>query len=238
VNSRTRRPELMDDPALPLAATARALADLETVHRWTGNAALWRLLLPLIAGGPPRQLLLDVGTGNGAVASEAVRRAAARGVELRAIGLDRKLAHLVIGHHHRHRQLRVAGDATALPFAEAAVDVACSTLFQHHFTLETGSRVLAEMRRVSRRGAVVVDLRCSRLGGALGRLVMALLRLGPVARYDGRLSLAQSWTLGDVRRAAPAAATRSLRRCWPFRWALELAPGTLAEGTRSSDPRH
>jgi hypothetical protein len=41
-----------------------------------------------------------------------------------------------------------------------------------------------------------------------------------------------------VRRAAPAAATRSLRRCWPFRWALELAPGTLAEGTRSSDPRH
>jgi SAM-dependent methyltransferase len=219
----------MDDPALPLAATARALEDLETVHRWVGNAALWRLLLPVLAGGPPRQLLLDIGSGNGVVAAAAVRRAAARGIELAAIGLDRKLAHLVIGRQEGHRQLRVVGDAAALPFVDAAVDVACSTLFQHHFTTAEGGRVLAEMSRVSRRAALVVDLRRSWLGTVLGRLVIALLGLGPVARYDGRLSLAQSWSLADVRRAAPATAVRSLRRRWPFRWALELAPAIPAE---------
>jgi len=229
------QPELMDDPGLALEPTERALRDIEKVHRWMGNGALWHLLLPALATGPRRQLVLDVGTGNGAVAAEARRRAARRGIELSSIGLDRKLSHLTLGRSHGHRQLRVVGDAAALPFADGAVEASFSTLFQHHFLPgalpEAGAQVLAEMRRVSRRAAIVVDIRRSRLGGLLGRLVLAMLRVGPVASHDGRLSLDQSWTLDDVRSAAPAAATRSLRRCWPHRWALDLAGG----GTTSND---
>jgi len=214
----------MDDPALPLADAERALRELGRVHRWVGNGGLWRQLLPVLARGPGRQRLLDVGTGSGQVAAEARRRAAAAGVALSVVGLDRKLAHLTIGRRAGFDQLRVVGDALALPFRDGAFDVATSVLFQHHFGSAAGRQVLAQMRRVVARAAVVVDIRRSRLGGALGRLVLRVLRMGPVTTYDGRLSLDQGWTLDEVRAAAPARAIVALRRRWPFRWALVLAP--------------
>jgi SAM-dependent methyltransferase len=224
----------MDDPKLPLPETERALRELGRVHRWVGNGGLWRQLLPVLARGPRGQRLLDVGTGDGQVAAAARRRAATRGVALRVVGLDRKLTHLTIGRRHGFDQLRVVGDALALPFRDGAVDVAISSFFQHHFDRTAGRKVLDEMRRVAGRAAIVVDIRRSRLGGALGRLVLTLLRMGPVTAHDGRVSLDQGWTLADVRACAPAGAVVALRRRWPFRWALELAPGGEAADTSHS----
>lgn len=219
------RPELMDDPGLPLGQAERALADLGRVHRWIGNAALWRQLAPVLLRGGRCQRLLDVGTGNGNVALEAAARAEHLGIRLRVIGVDRKLAHLILG-RCSHTGLRaVVAEARDLPFADGAVDVAISSYFQHHFDQAGGSRVLAEMRRVASRAAVVSDIRRSTLGGILGRVVLGLLRLGPVAAYDGRVSLDQSWTEREVRRTVPAQAIVELRRRWPFRWTLELRPG-------------
>ena len=95
-------------------------------------------------------------------------------------------------------------------------------LFHHHFDAADGRRVLAEMQRVAQRAVIVSDLRRSRLGGHLGRLVLALLRMGPITAVDGRLSLDQAWTRKQVRRSVPATAIVALRRRWPFRWVLEL----------------
>ncbi len=221
---RPLQPELMDDPALPLPQTERALRELGRVHRWVGNGSLWRHLLPVLSRGPRVQRLLDIGTGDGRVAAEARRRASARGIELRVVGLDRKLAHLTIGRRTGFDQLRVVGDALALPLRDGAVDVSISSFFQHHFDGTSGRRVFDEMRRVAGRAAIVVDIRRSRLGGVLGRLVLTALRMGPITAHDGRLSLDQGWTLDEVRASAPPDAIVTLRRRWPFRWALQLAP--------------
>jgi len=215
----------MDDPALGWAETEQALRELGRVHRWVGNGALWRQLMPALDGGGRRQRLLDVGTGNGEVAAEATRRAARRGIELRAIGLDRKLTHLTIGRRYGHRQLRIVGDALALPLRNGAVDISTSSLFQHHFDEPSGRQVLAEMYRVAERAVVVTDLRRSWLGGWLGRLVLRLLWMGPISSYDGRISLDQAWTLPEVERNLPPAASARLYRRWPFRWVLELRAG-------------
>jgi ubiquinone/menaquinone biosynthesis C-methylase UbiE len=217
----------MDDPSLPVPEAERALEELDRLHRWVGNGALWRQLVPRLRDGPGRQRLLDVGTGNGRVAAEARRRASALGVDLVVVGLDRKLSHLAIGRRQGVSQMRVVGDGLELPFRDGAVDVTVSSHFQHHFTHRPGSRVLAEMRRVAERAAIVVDIRRSRLGSLLGRVVLLLLRMGPVTAYDGRLSLDQAWTMTEVRRAVPTDALVELRRCWPFRWALELRSKTL-----------
>lgn len=211
----------MDRLDLPAAQAERALHDIGRVHRWTGIGAVDRALRRHL--GPGRQDLLDLGTGAGQVPALLARRTRRRGIDLWVVGVDRKLAHLLVGRRLATPQRRVVADAFALPFRDAAFDWSLSTLLFHHFEPSDNHRVLAQMRRVSRRGAIVVDLRRSALATALSRALLGLLRLGPVARHDGRLSLAQAWSLAEVRRLlAPEAV--ELERRWPFRFSLVLPP--------------
>ena len=210
--------ELMDRPDLPVADAERALADIERVHRFTGIGALRRAC----AGRLPERggRLLDLGTGTGYVPARLTRRRAHAVV----VGIDRKLAHLLAGRRRGIPQLRVVADATALPFRPRSFDGALSTLFFHHFDEATNERIVREMRRVSRHCVVVVDLRRTRWGRLLARLVLTALRLGPVAAYDGRLSVDQAWTLDEVRALIDGADILELRRRWPFRFSLVVRP--------------
>ncbi len=70
----------------------------------------------------------------------------------------------------------------------------------------------------------MVDLRRSRLAAALFRLLERLLAMGPVARYDGRLSLAQAWTPAEIDELCAGMPVRELKRRFPFRFSLVLDP--------------
>jgi SAM-dependent methyltransferase len=183
-----------------------------------------RTLLPRLLAGPREQFLLDVGTGSGEVAAGLARRAATAGRRVRLVGVDRKLAHLLAGGAGRPRQLRVVADARALPLADGAVDWSVSTLFFHHFEAADNLRILAEMRRTARRGAAVVDLRRSRFGAAVGRLLIPLTGAGLITRHDGRVSLTRCWPLARVRALVADLPVEELRRRFPFRFSLVL-PG-------------
>ena len=231
-DSRRLRPELMDDPALGLAETERALADLDRITRWTGGLLpIRRALARRLAAGPRRQRLLDLGTGSGLVPATLAATARRAGVRLLTVGCDRKLSHLLYGRRRGHRQVRVVARADRLPFAGGAFDWSLSTLLLHHFDRAENHLVLAEMRRVARAGAVVVDLRRSRLARLLFRPLAALLRMGPVARYDGLVSLEQAWTAAEVERFAAGLPVSELRRRFPFRFSLvvEAAGGGARE---------
>lgn len=212
----------MDRADLPLAAVERALHDIGRVHRAIGIGALRRALLPRL--GPGRHRVLDLGTGSGEVPALLARRAARRAIDLEVVGVDRKLSHLAAGRRLGFAQRRVVADAVALPFRDGSFAWSLSTLFFHHFGAEENRRVLAEMRRVSRRGAVVADLRRSPLATWISRGVLALLRPGPVASHDGRLSIEQAWSLAEVRELVPLQEVEELARRWPFRFSLVLKP--------------
>jgi ubiquinone/menaquinone biosynthesis C-methylase UbiE len=152
-------------------------------------------------------------------------RAQRRGTELEVTGLDAKIGHLLVGRSLDHRMRQVAAGARHLPFPPGAFDWTLCTLFLHHFSVADARLVLTEMRRVARRGAVVVDLRPSRLASLLFRLLSAALRLGPVASSDGRLSLRQAWSLRDVRALIGNLPVVELRRRFPFRFSLVLEAG-------------
>jgi ubiquinone/menaquinone biosynthesis C-methylase UbiE len=232
--------ELLDRHDLAPAATARSLAELDRVNRALLAALpLRRTLLPRLvsdasSGAPPCRLL-DLGTGSGEVAGGLARAAGRRGVRATVVGLDRKVAHLALGRRrmlahgrdprHGGRQLRVAGDAAALPFRDGAFAWSFSTLFFHHFDAADNRRVLAEMRRVARAGAAVVDLRRSRLLLVLVRLVLPLLGAGPVTRNDGRASVRRAWTIPEVARLVAGEPVVELRRRFPFRFSLVLPGG-------------
>lgn len=218
--------ELMDLPDLPFAESERALVDLGRVNRWLqGITPVLRTLLPRLRRGPARQTILDLGTGSGQIAAALAAAARRRGVLVEPVGVDRKLSHLVIGRRLGYRQLRVVAEADRLPFRAASVDWSFSALFFHHFDGEENHRILAEMRRVARRGAAVVDLRRSRVSPIALRLLLPLIGVGRVAFYDGKLSVARAWRPEDA--AALAAEHRPLevRRRFPFRFALVL-PGS------------
>ena len=234
-DARPLRPELMDDPALGLAETERALADLDRVTRWSGGLLpVRRAVSRRLAGGPRRQRLLDLGTGSGLVPAALGAAAARAGVGLLTVGCDRKLSHLLFGRRRGHRQLRVVASADRLPFADGAFDWSLSTLLLHHFDRAANLLVLAEMRRVARGAAVVVDLRRSRLARLLFRPLARALGMGPVARYDGLVSLDAGVDAGRGGGARRGPAGDGARAPVP----VPLQPGAGAGSSRSrSRPR-
>jgi len=224
--------EILDRPGLDPAVVERSLRELQRVNRLLfGYRPVLRTLLPRLAAdgvgeaarGAGAHRLLDVGTGLGDVARAVVRAAARRGRRVTVVGVDRKLGHLLAGRHIAGG-LRVVADARHLPFTGDAVDWSLSTLFFHHFGAGDNRRILSEMRRVTRRAAVVVDLRRSRLGAAVGRLLIPLTGAGFVTRHDGRVSLARCWPLSRVRALVADLPVEELRRRFPFRFSLVL-PG-------------
>lgn len=218
--------ELMDAPNLSLPETERALADLDLIHkRLFGFHASCRVLMPRITKGPRCQVLLDLGTGSGKVATRMRQIALRRGVLLRIVGVDRKLSHLLYGRRRDTSQWRVVADAEALPFRTAAADWSHSNLLLHHFTLDKNRQILTEMQRVASRGAVVIDLRRALCARGLIRLLFPLLGVGPVASYDGKLSTDQAWCLGEVRQITADLPVKELRRRFPFRFSLVLRAG-------------
>jgi SAM-dependent methyltransferase len=220
-----RGEEHLDSAALGLAERERSLAELDRVNLLLlGSLPLARTLLPRLAPGPPR-LALDLGTGSGAVAAALARKAALKGAPLAIVGFDRGLAHLAFGRRRGNPQLRVVGDAQALPFRDGAFAWSFQTLFFHHFDAAENRRVLAEMRRVSREGAAVVDLRRSRLLFALLHLALPLLGAGRVTREDGYLSARKAWTIPEAARLTEGLPVAELRRRIPFRFSLVLRPG-------------
>jgi len=215
--------ELMDGLNLPLPAREQALADLDRVNRWLwGHSASCRTLLPRIVEGHRCQSLIDLGTGSGRIAGKLKQLALRRGVSLRVIGVDRQLDHLLFGRTRGDSQLRVVADADALPFRDRTADWIISNLLFHHFTAGRNRRILAEMQRVSCRGAVVVDLRRALCARILIRFLLPLLRVGPVASYDGKLSTDQAWCLKDVEQITASMPVEELRRRFPFRFSLVL----------------
>lgn len=211
----------MDRLDLPRAEAERALRDLSRVNRWLfGFTPLLRTLLPRLehAGSPP--WLLDLGAGTGELAAVLERAARKRGLRLRCVDVDRKLAHLLIGRRQGHAALAVVAAADALPFPDRGLAWSFSTLFLHHFDESDGRQVLEEMARVASRGAVVVDLRHSRLASLLIRISLPLLGVGPVAAHDGKLSTDQAWTIEEARRLAAGLRVLELRRRFPFRFSL------------------
>ncbi len=223
------------DGDLPYLEARRALTDLDRVTLLLlGTGSLVRTLARRLAAasgqrpGDNTVRVLDLGTGSGRPAAVLARAARRRGARVRVVGVDMNLGHLLVGRALGHDQHRVVASAEALPFRAGAFDWVFSSLFFHHFGGRENLEILGEMRRAARRGVAVVDLRRSRLAVVLARAFFPCLGVGRVARHDGYLSIAQSWTIGEVAELVDQVdqvgglQVEELRRRFPFRWSLVL----------------
>ena len=223
--------ELLDDPAADERIVVTSLRDIARINRAFGGAAaaarrLDEFLHPLAPGAVIT--LLDVGTGAGDIPRAAATRAARRGVRLRLIGLERIRA----AAREAAREGGVAslvGDGARLPFADGSVDLVLCSKVLHHLPGEAGRRLLGEMNRVARLGVVVADIRRSVVAAAGIWLASFPMRLHPVTRRDGVISVFRGFTAGELSALCREAGVAASVRCHPG-WCLTAAwrPGAPA----------
>ena len=224
------REEAMDQPDLDPELLAEDLRNLEVLNRYFGGRDAVRLRLrPLLAGlsaGEPLTVL-DAGSGAGDLCRAVVEECRRAGHPLRLYSLD---PHPQIQAFARQRigpacpEVRfLRGDARRLPLRDGSVDLALCTLALHHFTDDDARTVLAEMARVTRRWAVVSDLRRGVLAYAAVWLVTRFTR-NPMTRQDGPVSVQRAFSSEELLALGEGAGWRDARfhrEAW-FRMSLVL----------------
>jgi hypothetical protein len=217
--------EWLDDPSLPSETMAENLADIAKVDRmWGGARALSRWLAGRGLPHTGRRLrILDLGAGSAAVTRRLRSALAESGFEADVFALDLQWRHLRAGRRRNGGPplpavAGMAADALRLPLADASVDWAVSTLFLHHFSPEQLRTLVAEARRVARRGFAFLDLRRHPLPLAFLRLAGPLLFASPVTVHDGAASIRQAYTPAELDRLLFETRTAAeVRRLFPFR---------------------
>jgi SAM-dependent methyltransferase len=215
-------PEWLDRPGLLTSDRRRAIADLRRVNGLLfGRHPVIATALSALRGARGRQLVLDVAAGAGDVGAAIVRAARRRGFDVKVVALDRELAHLTMGRRWSEVDTAVVASAQELPFPDRSFDLALSSLFFHHLDRSGKARVAAEMLRVARRGALIVDLVKSRWAPVALRLLFPLLGIGRIAREDGLVSIERGWSV-EQWRSFLGDAPAELRRRFPSRVAIVL----------------
>jgi 2-polyprenyl-3-methyl-5-hydroxy-6-metoxy-1,4-benzoquinol methylase len=220
---RNHRPEIMDQPGLDRAKHFGALTGLRRLNVASGVAR--QMGKELTAYSRSRGLsclrVLDIASGGGDVPLAIWKLAQRRGLDLRILGLDVSTTAC----EYARKQCRAAGGSIAFDRCDVTSDsipdgfdvVTCS-LFLHHLKFEQASNLL---RKMGAAGHLLLanDLRRCNVGYLLAQLACRLLTTSPVVRYDGPQSVANAFTLSEMRGLCANAGlmNATVRRAWPFR---------------------
>ena len=212
--------ERLDGP-LPPAARRATLDDLDRLNAWFGGYALTLSRIRRAeARLPPghRLVVVDVGGGRGDFALKVVRWARRCGRLVRVIVVDADAATLALARRRTAAWPEITlvqADATALPLGEHAADVAVTSLTLHHLGPEAVVGCLAEM--ASAAGLVVVnDLLRTRLALVMVWLTTRVLKLHPVSRHDGPVSVRRAYAPAELTALAERAGVRARIRRYPW----------------------
>jgi 2-polyprenyl-3-methyl-5-hydroxy-6-metoxy-1,4-benzoquinol methylase len=212
--------EWLDGP-LPPATLGAALEDIDLLNAWFGGHALTLSRIRRVAARLPRSrrlVVVDVGGGRGDFAVRVVRWARRRRRTVRVLLVDSDPAVLALARRPTARYLEIAlvqADAAALPFRRGTADVAVATLTLHHLEEDAAIGCLASMAS-SATLAVVNDLLRTRLSLALVWLTTRVLRLHPVSRDDGPMSVRRAYSAAELTALAARAGLPARIRRYPW----------------------
>jgi SAM-dependent methyltransferase len=226
-DERSPRKERIDTGDYTPAEFRRFLLEIRFINRVLGDDwALQKTLLKEIETENLREFsAIDIGAGSGellqAIAEFAQKkraRASLFGLDLSEISVKTMFALSKL-----FTEIKVIrADGLALPFPDGAFDYAICSLFTHHLTDENVVKLLLEMKRVSRRGIVVIDLHRHRAAYALYKIFCVVFRISPLVRQDGSLSVLRSFKPDELKKLGAEAGLKniSVERHFPFRLVL------------------
>lgn len=186
-------PELLDTDAGTPAEIRGSLRDLRFFNARFGGVRTTSYLIGQVARrtGARSLSLLEVAAGSGYVADRTRSRLRHQGIELNPVLLDRSPAHL------NGSGSAVAGQALALPFADASFDLVGCNLFVHHLEPEEVIRFVREALRVCRRALLINDLIRHPLHLFLVYAGMPLYR-SRLTRHDAPASVRRAYTVEEM----------------------------------------
>jgi ubiquinone/menaquinone biosynthesis C-methylase UbiE len=192
---------LDDDHGTPAEIDA-ALHAISLANRRFGGMRLHARLLKQALTRVPREQgphILEVASGRADVLQAALLQL---GVAPEVTLLDRSAAHLPDPRAWPaglSTPRMLAGDALALPFPDASVDIVSCCLFLHHLEPPQITRYLAEARRVARIAVVINDLERSALHYRLAQL-NRIIDHSRISRHDGPASVRRAYTYNELAR--------------------------------------
>ena len=220
--------ERMDGP-LPAADLNATLDDLDFLNAWFGGYALTLRGLRRAAARLPRDARLrvvDVGGGRGDLAVNVVRWARRMGRPVRVIVVDSDPATLALARARTRAYPEISlvqADAAALPLRDCSVEITHAALTLHHLDADGAAACLAQMAAAAP-VALVNDLLRTPLTLFLVWLATRALRLHPVSRHDGPMSVRRAWSPDELGVLAGKAGRRAhvTRHPWLGRLVAEI----------------
>lgn len=208
--------ELLDADQLDARELAINLREMATLNRLPGGTGDSVRAVERLLGDQTAATVLDVGTGSGDFVRRLLRR---RQVEVIAVDVRAEVLEIAARNLAGISNVTLLeADARALPLADGEVDVAHASLLLHHFDPDEAVAALAEMRRVSRLGVVINDLRRGMLPFVMTAAAVLALSRGAYTRHDGVLSARRAYTLAELDTLAGRAGLRRVSRSarfWP-----------------------
>lgn len=216
LNVRSSAHELLDADHLDAIELRKNLREMAMLNRLPGGIGDSVRAVERLLGEQSEGTVLDVGTGSGDFVKRLRGR---RHVEVIASDVRPEILEIAARNLDgtNHVSLLQA-DARAIPLADGEVDVAHASLLIHHFDPDDVIDALAEMRRVSRLGVVINDLRRGLLPFALTAATVLALSRATYTRHDGVLSARRAYTLPELDALAARAGMKCVhrsRRLWP-----------------------
>jgi ubiquinone/menaquinone biosynthesis C-methylase UbiE len=190
-------PELLDAGSGTPAEIATALTDLRHINQWFGGIAATQSMIAQVLRrlGVSSLSLLEVAAGAGYVPQAATSRLLKSGVQLQVALLDRASSHL--RNSSGNGTWAVAGDAIALPFAEASFDVVSCCLFAHHLEPQEVVQFVNDALRVCRAAVIINDVVRNPIHLALVYLSLPLYR-SRFTHHDAPASVRRAYTMEEM----------------------------------------
>ena len=224
--------EAMDDPALPATVYDAVLGDLARVNRVTMAARPTLAFLDGLAARGDHLRILDVGFGQGDMLRAIARWGWRRGVSLSLVGVDLNPRSKVAASRVTPPDMPiryVTGDYAdwSRDADGSRFDIICSSLVAHHMTDDELVAFVRFMEGSAVRGWIVNDLHRHRLAHIAYPWLARMMRVHPIVRADGHLSIERSYRPGEWPRVLAAAGippgAATVRRRFPFRLCVERA---------------
>jgi 2-polyprenyl-3-methyl-5-hydroxy-6-metoxy-1,4-benzoquinol methylase len=199
--------ELMDRPQPVSAELERDLDNLRKLNRWFGSYSLIKFFLRRWLKPGARLRILDLATGSGDIPRLIADYAHDIGAEVRIDALDQQPATLQIA-------TKLSAAYPSISFIEGNIlewgapdtyDIVLCTLALHHFSEDDAVQVLHQCAELSRRFVLVSDLRRGWVGTIGVHFLTATLFREPMTKFDGRLSMARSFSSSELSELATRA---------------------------------